>query len=138
MLKLISIVFLMPVVALADSIPMTPNDIPLFYGLIGEKAAYRDAAFKAQQAFLIQTGITPMFDKLNGYVAATVTNKVNFVIDTYTPFTSKNVAVVVATAYTVCVKKQFTKQFRDPVFHSVMHTVSLSTDSVSADIRIPF
>lgn len=138
MLRIVSIALLLPAVSLADSLPMSPNDVPVFYAMLGEKPVYHEAAFKAQQAFLIQTGFTPTYDAITGYVTSTVTNKVNYAIDNYTPFTSKNVAVVLGTAYTVCVKKQFTKQFSDPLDHRIMHTVSLSPGTVSADVRIPF
>lgn len=124
-------------VAYADTIN-GPNDVPFFYGMIGQDPKYHDAAFAAQRAFLIQTGFTPMYDKLNSYVSTESTRIVTTTIDTYTPFKSKDVFFALGTAYTVCIKKQVTRTFRDPFNHNITHTVSVNTSSVSADIKIPF
>jgi hypothetical protein len=124
--------------ALADGIPTSPNDVPLFYGVLGENPKYHDAAFKAQEAFLIQSGFTPVYNQLNSYVASKATNTATYAVDTYTPFKAKDVAFVGGAAYAVFVKKSITQNFSNPIDRSISHTISVTQNSVSTSIRIPF
>ena len=138
MKRLASLILLFATTALADGLPTSPNSVPLFYGLLGSDPKYHDAAFKAQQAFLIQTGFTPMYDKVNGYATSKVTNGVTYTIDTYTPFSSRDVFFTVGAVYTVCVKKQIVQKFSDPLNHSIKHTISLDRNNASTGVSIPF
>jgi hypothetical protein len=130
------LIMLLPLVSLADV--LNPNDAPLFWSILNEDPKYHDAAFKAQEAFFVQSGVTPFTGKLNNYVTDKTTNAVVGFIDNDTPFTAKSVFFVIGTAYTVCVKKQITKSFRDPLWERLTHTVSVSPDAGSANVSISF
>ena len=122
----------------ADGMSISMNDLPIFYSMMGDKPQYHDAAFKAQQALLIQTGITPAVDKVTHYVTNEATSKATTVINESTPLDAKTVFFLGGATYAVCVRKQVTQKFHDPLIHSIMHTVTVSKDSASTGIQIPF
>jgi len=136
-LKLTSIiVFLVPALAHADVLNL--NDQPLFWSLTGNNPTYHDAAFKAQQAFFIQSGVTPAVDKIQHMVGDKATNTATVVINDNTPLDAKTLFFLGGAAYAVCVKKSITKSFHDPFIHSITHTVSVDQNSASTGIQIPF
>jgi len=121
------------------------NEVPAFWGMLGNNPAYKDAAFKAQQAFFIQTGIQSKYDMVTGYVSTKVTevaqkaqSEVATVIDEETPLNSKHVFFAVAAGYTIAVKKEYTQRFRNPLFRNVSHTATVGTDHGSLGVSIPF
>ncbi len=134
-LNLVSIAALMPALALADTLGL--NSQPLFYSLTGDNPTYHDAAYKAQEAFFLQTGITPMVDKVAGYVKTDATNKATTVINSDTPLDAKTVFFMGGAAYAICIKKQVTQKFHDPFFHTVTHTITVNQTSASTGIQIP-
>jgi hypothetical protein len=122
----------------ADGVSTNINDVPLFYSIINEQPKYHDAAFKAQEAFLIQTGISPMYNKVNGYVTDKATKQASSAIDDNMPFSSKQAMVVVGAIYTVGIKKHVTRTFRNPIFPSVTNTVDVSEQQQSIGFKISF
>lgn len=132
------IILLFPCSSLANSISLNPNDLPLFYTIVGENPRYRTAAFKAQEAFLIQSGITPTYNRINSYVSDKATNTVTYAIDSGTPLRSKDVYFVVGAIYAVGVKKRVTKSFRNPWLPHVSHTIDISEQSQSVNVQISF
>lgn len=141
------IILLLPSVCLADGLPAipSPNDIPMFWGMTGNDPAYHEAAFKAQQAFLIQIGFMAQYNMVTGFISSEVTkvaqtaqNKVAAVIDEDTPLDSKQVFFAIAMGYTVAVKKELTQKFRNPLFRSVRHTATVGQDHGSIGVEIPF
>ena len=124
--------------ALCSSINIpTPDNIPLFWGILNQDPKYHDAAFKAQQAFLNQSGFTSGYNKLTEQVSSRGTAAIKYVVENGTPFSAKDVFFVVGTAYAAGVKKQFTKKFRDPLFHSITHTITIGS-TTSTSVQIPF
>jgi hypothetical protein len=135
--KLISVIaLLLPVLASADQLGL--NNVPLFWNVLGENPMYHDAAFKAQEAFLIQTGVTPAADKLSGYVTTKATNTVTTFVDKDTPLDSKTLFFLIGAMYAVGVKKHVQRSFRDPFLPFVRHTVDVSPDTQSTGISISF
>ena len=134
MFKLASLLLMLPTLALADGAASSLNSVPLFYSALGSNPQYRDAAFKAQQAFFVQTGISPAVDK----VAAYTTTKTSTTIDSNTPLDSKSVMFVGAAVYATCVRKQVVQKFHDPFFPTVTHTIMVGKDSASAGLQFPF
>jgi hypothetical protein len=123
---------------MADGIPTSPNDLPLFYSFFHENLKYHDASFKAQEAFFVQSGITPFYNSLNSYVSTKVTNGVTYAIDNWTPFTSKQIFFAAGAAYQVGVKKQVSRSFRNPLCPFITNTVSISRDSQSIAFNVRF
>jgi hypothetical protein len=121
------------------------NDVPLIYAMLGEHAN-REACFKAQEAMFIQTGITARYSLVTGYVDGKVNGVAKYlehgtanVIDEYTPLNSRTVFFIVGTGYVVVVKRQITQGFRNPIFPTVSHGVTVGLDgSVATTLRIPF
>src|ERR1017187_2322509 len=137
MLKLLSIPALfLSTLSLADGIG--PNSLPIFYTFIGENPKYHDAVCKAQEAFFMQTGVTPMFNKVNDYVSNRVTTKVSTTIDRSTPFASRHVYFIAGTIYVIGVKKQVSQSFRNPLWSRLNHSITLSATEVSTSIRLSF
>jgi hypothetical protein len=114
------------------------NGLPIFWAIANNNPAYRDACFKAQEAFFLQTGVTPTYNKLNNYVTNKANKAISVIIDNNTPFSAKTVYTVIGTVYYVGVKKQLTRTFRNPFWPKIQHTVSIGQTSSSLDIRIPF
>ncbi len=114
------------------------NSVPLFYGLMGENPRYQAAASKAQEAFLIQTGVTPAADKTANVVTQKVTDQATKTIESNTPFKAKDVFFVGGAAYAVCIKHQVTSKFKDPLFPTMSHTVTVGKDSGSFNLSLPF
>jgi len=95
--------------------------------LTGSNARYKDASFKAQEAFLIQTGITQQYETVTGQVqnkGKKVQKTVAKKIDEDTPLDSKHVFFILGAGYAAGTKRVVKQQFRDPVFRQVKHVVS--------------
>lgn len=146
-MKLSWLLLLLPSMCLAEGLPVLPsiNEAPLFWGLVGNDPRYHDAAFKAQEAFFIQSGVTGAYNMVTGYVGdrvnrvgKVVESKVATVIDDDTPLNSKHVFFVVGMGYTVAVKKEITQGFRDPFFKNVSHTITVGRDKQVFGVQIPF
>jgi len=141
--------FLMPTMCFADGygVPGIPsiNEVPAFWGMLNNDPKYHDAAFKAQEAFFLQTGITQHYQLVTGYVSGKVTNVAKFAerntaqfIDENTPLNSKHVFFAVGFGYAVLVKKEVTQKFRNPLFRNINHTVTIGQGHESLGIQIPF
>ena len=126
---------LIPTLAVADSLGL--NSQPLFYSLVNQNPTYHDAAFKAQEAFFLQTGVTPLADKATNQVATDATNRATTFFNE-TPLDSKTVFIVGAMTYSALVRKQVTEKFHNPVFTSVTHTITVNQNSASTGVQIPF
>jgi hypothetical protein len=113
------------------------NNQPIFYSMVNQNPVYHDAAFKAQEAFLVQTGVTPMTDRIAGYVTSSAQNKATTIINNETPLNAGTLYLVGGAAYTVLVKKQINQHFRDPIFRSITHTIHVDMGSASTGISIP-
>ena len=125
---------LMPFTALADAL----SSAPLFYDIAGRDPKYADAANKAQQAFLTQTGILTQYNQLNGYIVGNATHQVSTTIDSNTPFSSKGLFFVMGTAYEVGVKKQVSKSFNNPFIPGMTNSISVGEHSQSLGINLKF
>jgi len=132
------LVFFVSAACFADGLPISPNDIPLFYSFVGEDPKYHDAAYKAQEAFFIQSGVTPMYNKVSAMATDKATSTATYLIDKDTPLNSKDVFFVVGAAYTVGVKKHINKSFKNPLFPSVTNTVDVSQQQGSLGFKISF
>lgn len=138
----------MPTMCLAvDGVPGIPsiNEVPAFWGMTGSDPRYRDAAFKAQEAFFIQTGIASQYNLVTGYVngqvskvATTAERHTATFIDENTPLNSKHVFFAVAIGYTAIVKKEVTRSFRNPLWHGMTNTVTVGQKQQVLGIQIPF
>jgi hypothetical protein len=110
----------------------------MFYSLSGSNPKYKSATDKAQEAFLIQTGITENVNRTEVAVTKVATEKTTKAIENNTPFKAKDVFFVGGMTYAICVKKQVVQKFKDPVFPSVTHIVTVGKDSGSMLINVPF
>lgn len=106
---------------------------------------YSQAAIKFQEALFLQLGITNYYNMFGSYLdkeidiyAKMAEREAYYVIDTYTPVKHNQVALVVVAGYTIAVKKQFSTSFHNPIFRRVTHNFSVSENSASTGITIPF
>lgn len=114
-------------------------------GMLNNDPKYHDAAFKAQQAFFIQSGIQRQYDMVKNYVSGQVTkvaqtaeHQVVVLIDDNTPLKAQQVFFVVGAGYTIAVKKEFTQRFRNPFFKNVSHSITVGQDKQALSVNIPF
>lgn len=124
--------------AYADPLDTSLNSVPMFYGMAGNNPRYKSAADKAQEAFLIQTGITQSVDKTKSVVTKKASDQATVLIDENTPFKSKEVFFVLGTAYAVGVKKEVVQKFKNPIFSNVTNTVSVGQGKGSVMFLLPF
>ena len=113
------------------------NNLPSFniLSLIKQPdTKYSQASAKAQEAFLIQSGIS---DKVN-MVSSSAVKKIEQAVYAYSPLDSKSTAFVAGAAYTVLVKKQITESFKSPIIPSATQTLTLEKSGGSIGISIPF
>lgn len=113
------------------------NDLPFFNIASFIKQPdnkYGQAGAKAQEAFLIQSGIS---DKVN-MVGGSAVKKIEETVYAYSPLDSKSTAFVAGVAYTVLVKKQITESFKSPIIPSATQTLTLEKSGGSIGISIPF
>lgn len=123
--------------AFADGPDFSLNSVPALSAAVGE-ARYKAAADKAQEAFLIQSGIEQKFDQVKVVVTKSATETTTKAIDNNTPFKSKDVFFVAGTGYAIFVKKSITQKFKNPIFPTVMHTVTVGKGNGSLGLAIPF
>jgi hypothetical protein len=115
------------------------NSIPFFTTVLArDNPKYTPAASAAQEALFLQIGLTQQVNLITGFLNKEATNKATYVVENYTPFTSKQVFFIAAVAYSAGVKKQITQKFRNPMFKSVNHIVTVSQDRGELGISIPF
>ena len=114
------------------------NNLPIFYDILGDIPKYHDALQKAQEACFKQIGLTEQIEHITVYTTAKATNTATVAINRHTPFNADRVAAIGYAVYSVGVKKHITQKFRNPLFHSVMHTITLSENSITIGIMIPF
>jgi len=128
-----------PLCSYADGIPsLNPNDVPVFFGILGQRPMYHDAAFKAQEAMFAQTGFTSNYNKLTNYLSDSATKKASSTIDDNTPLSSRVLFGSIGAAYTVGVKKHVSRTFKNPIFPSVTNTVDITPQSQSIGFKISF
>jgi len=113
------------------------NDIPIARA-IAVDPKYTEAACRAQEAFLIQIGFASQLQLATNYandqvdsINKRVGNSVAAFIDKNTPLRAKDVFLIAAIGYTALVKKQVTQGFRDPLFSSITHVVSVGEQEQS-------
>lgn len=132
------IIMLMPSIAMADGLAPSLNSFPILYDMVGQNPVYHDAAFKAQEAFFVQSGIGPQYDKVTGAISQKATNTATAFVDTHSPVSSKTITTIVGVGYAVGVRKHIARSFRNPLFPRVTNTVDISQDSQSLGFRIEF
>lgn len=131
----------LPATCLADGLMPSINDVPLFWGLTQNNPTYKTAAFKAQEAFFVQSGVTKQYGLITDFtsnVSHKVEGAVADTIDNHTPLSSKHVLFVVAVGYTALVKKEVTRSFKNPLFPIVTNTVSIGESHKSVGFSVPF
>lgn len=131
-----AMMLLLPATVLAGGVPL--DQVPLFWGATGQNPKYHDAAFKAQEAFLVQSGIGPAVNKVSDIVTGTVKNRVTAVAEKVIPFPTRGIAAVVGTVYTVGVKKQVNYTFANPLVRAISHAISMSPDGGSITTSVAF
>lgn len=87
---------------------------------------YSDAVNKALKAASIQSGTQANMDKIRGIVSNKATKVGDTVVTTVTPFKPQDVYFVLGTGYTIGVKKEFKKSFKNPLFPNVTNTIEYS------------
>jgi hypothetical protein len=131
----------------ADGLSGIPsiNEVPAFWGMLGNNPMYHDAAFKAQEAFLVQTDIMAQYNMITSYLSGRLTdaaksaeNKVALVIDEDTPLKHEQVFLGIALSYSIFVKKEVTQKFRNPWLRGVSHSITVSQNTQSINVQIPF
>ena len=132
-----ALILLFPTACMADGALPNPGSIPLFWSAFNQDPRYHDAAFKAQEAFLLQVGFTPAYNNLNSYVSGKAKNTVTTMLDE-TPLTSKGVYTVVGVVYTEGLKKQISQTFKDPICPVIQHTINLSPTNAYTGVRWSF
>lgn len=141
----ILILSLLPTTCFANNLVPSINEVPALWGMLGNDPRYYYAAFKAQEAFFVQSGFTTQYNTLTGYASDRITvvakiaeRKTAAAIDMYTPLSSRHVFFAVALSYTAIVKKEITRGFRNPLFHNVSHTITVGQHGQSLGVQIPF
>lgn len=138
---------MMSTTCFAGGIDVVPslNDAPVFWGMLNNDPKYHDAAFKAQQAFLIQSGIQRQYDMVKNYVSGQVDKVAKVaeheavaVIENNTPLKATQVFFVIGAGYTIAVKKEITQRFRNPLFKNVRHSITLGQERQMIGAEIPF
>lgn len=131
------LLLLVSATAYADPMDATLNSVPAFSSMAGDPK-YKNAADKAQEAFLIQTGVTQSVDKTKVVITKIADEKASKAINENTPFRAKDVYFVAGTSYALLVKKQVTQKFKNPIFPSVTHVVTVGKGSGSLGLSLPF
>lgn len=91
-----------------------------------EAGKYSDAVNKALKAASIQSGFQGNLDTAAGIASNQATKTGNTVITTVTPFNPRDVYFVLGTGYTLGVKKEFRKSFKNPLFPNITNTLEYS------------
>jgi|GEM_PF-5258871 len=106
---------------------------------------YSEAAIKFQEALFLQIGITNYYNMFGAYLdkeidvyAKVAEKEAYYLIDNYTPVNHNQVVFVVATGYTIAVKKEFSTSFHNPLLRSVTHKITVGESGASTNITIPF
>jgi hypothetical protein len=127
--------------AFAGGLPSI-NDIPI---IRSDDPHYSEAARKLQEAILLQTGITQEYDLITGRVSTVASEygskaqrKIATTVDPYLPITSQQLFVASGLLYTAVVKKQFSRQFKNPIFKQVSHSISVGESGGTLTVSIPF
>lgn len=113
------------------------DTIPFFWAVTGKSAAYQDAAFQAQKAFFLQSGISPEFDAFLGRNTKRVETTTMRYIDNSTPMSSKVVAGTAAVGYAIATK-HVSMSFANPLLPILHNTVDVSRDSASLGLQFTF
>jgi hypothetical protein len=127
-------------VATADNSKLSQplNSVPLTYILIGEDPKYHDAAFKAQEAILLEVGLTQELSAVIEGSAVHLQNKTATFIDSNTPLDSNSVFFAAGMGYSLGVKRKVTQTFRNPVFKQFKHTISLDQKVQQLNVQFNF
>lgn len=134
----ISMISLLSMSAVAD-VEMPPlNAIPLFWGLTNNDPKYRDAAFKAQEAFMIQTGIATDYTLLSKFVNNEVEKRAKGVKSNVVFKPNKEIMLMFGIGAAWLTRKEVTHRFRSPFFANVNHTVTLGQSQQSLGVQIVF
>jgi len=136
-----SILLLITTSVIADTLPSV-NSIPV---LIINNSKYYDASMKAQEALLLQMGLTQKYMALSSYVdkrvrqvASVAERGIKTTIQKYTPLNPSYVVSVAATGYTVLIKKEFTVSFPNPAFNDITHTITINQSTTAVNMSVPF
>lgn len=133
-----SLLMVVPQLALADGAVGLLNSTPIFYSIINQNPRYHDAALKAQEAFFVQTGVARGIASVDGYVTHAAVDNVSSLIDRNTFLNSKALYTFGGLLYTIGVKKEIRRGFKDPLFPSITHSVDIGTQTQSTSLSISF
>ena len=129
-----SLLLVGPAVARADVL----DNIPVFWAVTGRNPAYQQAAGKAQEAFLVQSSVSPTFDRWSDHTTRNMEKSASSFIDDDTPFSSRTVFFVAGTAYTLGIKKSVAASFADPIWPSIKNTITVTQNSAMLGFKITF
>lgn len=118
----------------------TPSlaNIPLLTVYTNDNPRYREACYKAQEAFFLQTGATQQINMVAGTLIKKADESLRWVIDKKTPFKSRDVFFAAAVAYSVGIRKRVSQRFKNPIFKNVTHVVDIGKNQQSISVEIPF
>jgi hypothetical protein len=128
--------FLVSTTVFADGSVVNLNSLPIFYTMTGSNPLYQTATSKAQEAFILQTGVTQNVNQASDKISGDLTDKATYLIDNNTPLKASYVMVGGGAAYAILVKKQITRKVKDPFFKNVTYTISVSQHTQSLGIQI--
>lgn len=139
-MKIVSLLILFVCVCsyASDPINMSLNNVPMFYGLAGSDPKYKAAADKAQEAFLLQSGISKTVDSTKDAATKKAMDSAGKTIDEETPLKSKEVFFVAGASYEVFIKKQVTQKFKNPMIPAMTNTISVGPGKGSLGLLLPF
>lgn len=99
---------------------------------------YQEAVKKADQALLMQVGVTQAVDKYTGILSNKAMKFTSDMIDDHTPFKHDQVYFVLGAAYTMSVSHTVSASFQDPIFKKWTHSINYSPATTQFVTNIPF
>ena len=114
------------------------NGVPFFWTFTGNSPKYHDAAFKAQEVFLLETGVTPFYNQVATKATQNANSATVAFINDQTPFSAIGVYSFIAAAYEIGVKKQVSASFANPIWRNIHNTISISENSANLGVSFKF
>lgn len=121
-----------------DADGFSPYEIDVLHAILNHDPVYKDAAFKTQEAFLIQTGFMSEYNRALSTVANFAQKKIDTAIQRNTPFKPKTLFITLSTAYAVGIKKQVSVALPDPLWNRITTVVSANQNDKSVSFSLSF
>jgi hypothetical protein len=104
--------------------------------MLNNNEKYRDAAFKAQEAFFLQSGIAQQYELVTRYISYNAVNTAKKL--EHEALNSEYVFLIAGISYSALIRKEVTQTFRNPFLRNVSHVVTLSKDYEFLGAQISF